>query len=229
MAEISRKITNVDDRLFAYLQTTQPPEHEQLQMLRERTRSMPDGIMQITPEQGHLLAFLVRLIAARRTLEIGTFTGYSALAVALALPADGQVVACDISEEWTSIGRGYWAKAGVADKIDLRIGNAVDVLSELEQRGEVDRFDLAFIDADKESYDAYYKSALRLVRPDGLILLDNTLRRGRVADPTQTDPDMTSLRRLNAKIAHDGRVDHVLLTIASGMTFVRRRPVGRPM
>ena len=229
MAEISHKITNVDDRLFAYLQTTQPSEHEQLQMLRERTRSMPDGIMQITPEQGHLLAFLVRLIAARRTLEIGTFTGYSALAVALALPADGQVVACDISEEWTSIGRGYWTKAGVADKIDLRIGNAVDVLSELEQGGEVDRFDLAFIDADKESYDAYYESALRLVRPDGLILLDNTLRRGRVADPTQTDPDMTSLRRLNAKIAHDERVNHVLLTIASGMTFVRRRPVGRQM
>jgi predicted O-methyltransferase YrrM len=201
----------------------EPPEHEELRALRQHTREMPDGRMQITQEQGHLLALLARLIAARRTLEIGTFTGYSALAVALALPADGQVVACDISEKWTSIAWPYWQRAGVAGKIELRIAPALDTLRQLESDGAVDAFDLAFIDADKTGYDDYYETALRLVRPGGAIVLDNMLRRGRVADPHEIDADTVSLRLLNTKIAGDGRVDRVLLPIGSGMTLARRR------
>jgi O-methyltransferase len=216
------KFTPLDARLDGYLLANEPPEHEQLRMLRERSSLLPNGHMLITPEQGHLLAFLVRLIAAGRTLEIGTFTGYSALAVALALPPEGRVVACDISREWTDIGRPYWERAGVSEKIELRIGPALDTLKMLEHEG-VDCFDLAFIDADKTGYDDYFESALRLVRRGGVIVLDNMLWDGRVADPNETDPNTCALRRLNMKIAGDARVDHVLLALASGMTLVRRR------
>jgi predicted O-methyltransferase YrrM len=217
------KFTPVDDRLYAYMLAHQPREHLHLRALRERTEQMPSGRMQITPEQGHLLALLVRLIGARRILEIGTFTGYSALAMALALPADGRLVACDISEEWTAIARAYWQRAGVADRIDLRIALALTTLARLEREGGLDGFDLVFIDADKTGYDAYYEAALRLVRPGGLIVLDNMLRRGRVADPGDCEPDTVALRNMNAKIAADDRVDRVLLPIASGMTLARRR------
>jgi predicted O-methyltransferase YrrM len=217
-----RKFTPLDARLDGYLLANEPPEHEQLRMLRERTSLLPNSHMLITPEQVHLLAFLVRLIAAGRTLEIGTFTGYSALAVALALPPEGRVVACDISREWTDIGRPYWERAGVSGKIELRIGPALDTLKTLEHEG-VDRFDLAFIDADKIGYDDYFESTLRLVRRGGVIVLDNMLWDGRVADPNETDPNTCALRRLNMKIAGDARVDHVLLALASGMTLVRRR------
>jgi predicted O-methyltransferase YrrM len=179
--------------------------------------------MQITPEQGHLLALLVRLMGARRVLEIGTFTGYSALAMALALPADGRLIACDISEEWTGIARAYWQRAGVADRIDLRIAPALMTIGRLERDGALHAFDLVFIDADKTGYDAYYEGALRLVRTGGLIVLDNMLRRGRVADPCDGDADTVALRNMNTKIAADERVDRVLLPIASGMTLARRR------
>ena len=179
--------------------------------------------MQITSEQGQLLALLVRLMGAKRVLEIGTFTGYSALAMALALPADGLVVACDISEEWTSIGRSFWRNAGVENKIELRVAPARQTLHDLENSGFGGCFDLAFIDADKTGYDDYYEAGLRLVRRGGLIVLDNMLRRGRVADPAEHDPDTLALRALNTKIAQDRRVDGVLLPIATGMTLVRRR------
>jgi predicted O-methyltransferase YrrM len=179
--------------------------------------------MQITPEQGHLLALLVRLIGAQRVLEIGTFTGYSALAMALVLPADGCLTACDISEEWTGIARTHWQRAGVADKIYLRIAPALATLAQLEGEGGLDGFGLVFIDADKTGYDAYYEAALRLVRPGGLIVLDNMLRRGRVADPCDKEADTVALRNMNTKIAADERVDRVLLPIASGMTLARRR------
>jgi O-methyltransferase len=217
------KFTRMDERLYAYLVAHEPPEHEQLRALRQQTKKMPDGRMQITPEQGHLLGLLVKLMAARRILEIGTFTGYSALAMALALPSDGHVVACDIHEEWTSIGGEFWQRAEVAEKIELRIAPALETLAQLECERGMDQFDLAFIDADKTGYDAYYESALRLVRPGGLIILDNMLRRGRVADPIEIDADTVALRELNTKIARDDRVDHVLLPIAAGMTLARRR------
>jgi O-methyltransferase len=217
------KLTSLDERLYTYLLAHEPPEHDELRSLRLHTRDMPNGHMQITPEQGHFLALLARLISARRTLEIGTFTGYSALAVALALPEDGQVVACDISEEWTGTGRRFWERAGIAKKIELRIAPALKTLQQLESEGNRDRFDLAFIDADKPGYDGYYEGALGLVRPGGLIALDNMLRGGRVADPNQNDTDTIALRQLNIKIAGDDRVDRVILPIASGMTLARRR------
>ncbi len=220
---MAEKFTRIDERLYGYLLAHQAPEHEELQALRLRTQVMPDGRMQITPEQGHLLGLLIRLMGARRILEIGTFTGYSALSMALALPAEGRIVACDINEEWTSIGRAYWRRAGVAHKIDLRIAPAVETLELLEHKSDMDQFDFAFIDADKTGYDTYYEGALRLVRPGGLIVLDNMLRRGRVADPNESDADTVALRELNVKIAHDNRVDRVLLPIGSGVTLARRR------
>jgi predicted O-methyltransferase YrrM len=213
----------LDDSLYAYMQANEPPEHPELTKLREVTKAMPRGRMQIAPEQGHFLAFLVRLTGARRTLEIGTFTGYSALAVALALPAGGRVVGCDRSEEWVSVGRPFWARAGVADKIEIRIGPALDSLRLLEQDGANGSFDLAFIDADKESMDAYYESALRLIRPGGLVVLDNMFQGGRVIDPRNIEPRTKIVRHVNAKIAEDDRVDRVLLPVGDGMSLVRRR------
>jgi O-methyltransferase len=220
---LSRKFVSVDDRVYAYLLANEPAEHPELRALREHGSKLPNAHMQMTPEQGHFFALLVRLIAARRTLEIGTFTGCSSLAVALALPADGRIVACDVSEEWTSIGRRYWERAGVATKIDLRIGPALATLRSLEDEGGLGSFDMAYIDADKEGYDGYYESSLQLVRPGGLILLDNMLRRGKVADPDETDANTVATRALNTKIAKDERVDRVLLPIATGMTLARRR------
>lgn len=211
----------LDDRLYAYLLQSQPPEHEELRLLRERTKALPEARMQIAREQGHFLQFLIRLVGARRILELGTFTGYSALAMALALPEGGKVVTCDVSESWSQIGRPYWQKAGVASNIDLKIGPAITTLGQLEREGDV--FDLAFVDADKEAYDSYYEIALRLLRPGGVAVFDNMLRLGRAADPDETDPDPVAIRRLNAKIAEDERVDRVLLPVADGMTLVRRQ------
>ena len=213
---------SLDDRVYAYLLANEPPEHEELRKLHEQTRKMPNGRFQISPEQGHFLALLVRLIGARRALEIGTFTGYGALALALALPADGRLVTCDLNEESVSIGRPYWARAGVAEKIEAVIGPALATLAHLEGSAQI-LFDFVFIDADKTAYDLYYEFAFQLVRQGGLIVLDNMLRRGEVADPECSDPDATSIRALNAKIAMDERVDRVILPVADGMTLVRRR------
>src|SRR5262245_8380189 len=217
------KFTSIDESIYAYLLAHEPPEHEQLRALREYTLQIPKARMQITREQGHMLALLVRLIGARQILEVGTFTGYSAMAMALALPDGGHLVACDISEEWTGIARAYWQRAGVANRIDLRIAPAHETLAHLEQTGMRDQFELVFIDADKTGYEAYYESALRLVCPGGLIVLDNMLRGGRVADPSDRDADTVALRNMNTKIAADERVDRVLLPIGSGMTLARRR------
>jgi predicted O-methyltransferase YrrM len=212
-----------DEALYAYLQSKEPPEHPELTKLREVTRTLPRGRMQIAPEQGHFLTLLARLIGARRTLEIGTFTGYSALAMALALPADGRIVACDISEEWVSIGRPFWQRAGVADKIEVRIGPAIETLQLLERDGAAGSIDLAFIDADKENMDGYYEAALRLVRPGGLVILDNMFQGGRIIDPDNNDFRTNVVRDLNSKIAADERVDRVLVPIGDGMTLARRR------
>jgi predicted O-methyltransferase YrrM len=216
------KFTRMDDRIHDYLLAHQPPEHPILTELRSLTDGLPEAKMQSTAEQGHLLALLVGLTAARRVLEIGTFTGTSTLAIALALPADGQVTTCDLSEAWTAIGRRHWDRAGVSHKIDLRIGPALAELTAMDQTPGSEQFDFAFVDAEKTGYDAYYEACLCLVRNGGLIVLDNTLRRGRVADPDDTEPDTLALRAINQKIAADERVDSVLLPIASGMTFARR-------
>ena len=211
----------LDDTIREYLLANQPPEHPLLAELRETTATMSRSRMQISPEQGHFLSFLVRLIGARRVLEVGTFTGYSSLCMALALPPETRIIACDVSKEWTDVARRFWAKAGVADRVELRLGSAVDTLQTLI--GEGQQFDFAFIDANKEDYDAYYESSLRMIRPGGLIGIDNTLREGRVADPSQTALSITAVRDLNAKIAKDERVDRVLITVGDGMMLARRR------
>jgi O-methyltransferase len=163
----------------------------------------------------------VRLIGARRVLEIGTYTGYSSLCMALAMPSDFRIVACDASEEWTNVARQFWKKAGFTDRIELRIGSAVDLMPALVKEGQ--KFDFIFIDANKEDYDAYYECALRLIAPNGLIALDNMLRDGRVADPSETELSITAVRDLNAKIAKDERGDRVLVTVGDGMVLVRPR------
>jgi predicted O-methyltransferase YrrM len=193
--------------------------------LRAETAKLPDNwaMMQIGPDQGALLALLVRLIGAKRTIEIGTFTGYSALAVAQALPEDGKVIACDINKEWTAIGQRYWKEAGVADRIDLRLGPAVDTLKALLASGGAGSFDFAFIDADKSSYDTYYELCLQLIRPNGLIAVDNVLWSGAVVNDKKRDADTDALRALNHKILDDARVDSVLLTVGDGLTLARKR------
>jgi predicted O-methyltransferase YrrM len=198
-------------------------EPDVLRRLRERTASLPQHRMQIAPEQGAFMALLVRLIGARRALEIGTFTGYSSTVVALALPADGRMVCCDVSREWTDIAREAWAEAGVADRVELRLGPATKTLDALLGKGGEGTFDFAFIDADKPSYDAYYERCLRLVRRGGLIAIDNVLWSGRVADPSETDDDTNAIRALNAKIATDERVDVSMLPIRDGLTLARIR------
>jgi len=191
--------------------------------LREETSRLPEAGMQIGADLGNFLALLVRAIGARRAVEVGTFTGYSALAVATALPTDGLLVACDISAEWTAIGRRHWEQAGVAARIDLRLGPALETLKDLQRALGAGAFDFAFIDADKSGYDSYYEACLELVRPNGLIALDNMLWSGKVADPAVKDATTVAIRTLNAKIAADPRVDASLLTIGDGVMLARRR------
>jgi predicted O-methyltransferase YrrM len=207
------------DALVDYLREVGLREHPVLAELRADTARLPMARMQIAPEQGAFMALLVRLTGARRILEIGTFTGYSSTAMALALPEDGRVTCLDVSREWTDRARRAWEDAGVADRVELRIGPAVESLASLD----ADAYDLAFIDADKPAYDAYYEACLRVVRPGGLILIDNVLQGGRVAEPAEDDESVRVIRALNAKIATDARVDHVLLPLADGLTLARRR------
>lgn len=207
---------------YEYLLSISLREPDVLRRLREATASHPRAQMQIPADQGQLLQLLVELIGARKTLEIGVFTGYSSLAVALALPADGKIVACDVSEEFTSIAKPFWREAGVEHKIDLRIAPALETLQSLEP--EAGTFDFAFIDADKANYDGYYEAALRLLRPGGLIALDNVLQMGRALDAeAASDPDVAALRALNAKVKADPRVTMTVLPIADGLTLARKR------
>ncbi|HEY8368807.1 MAG TPA: class I SAM-dependent methyltransferase [Thermodesulfobacteriota bacterium] len=198
-------------------------ESEVARRLRAETSALPEAGMQIGPDEAALLGLLARLVGARRAIEIGTFTGMSALAVASALPPDGRLVCCDTSETWTRIARRYWAEAGVADRIDLRLGPARATLETLLAQGEAGTYDFAFIDADKTEYDAYYEACLALLRPGGLVLVDNVLWSGAVADPAEQDPDTTAIRALNLKIRDDPRVDAVLLTVGDGLTVARKR------
>ncbi|NDJ18220.1 methyltransferase domain-containing protein [Myxacorys almedinensis A] len=219
----SGKSLGLSDHLSVYLQSTSLREHESLAQLRQETEQHPFGIMQTPPEEGQFIALLIQLIGAKKTLEVGVFTGYSTLAVALALPPDGKIIACDISEEDTAIARRYWQKAGVAHKIDLHLAPALSTLDRLLAEGSANTFDFAFIDADKQNYDNYYERLLQLVRPGGLIAIDNVLWAGRVADPANQEAETTAIRSLNQKIHHDSRVVISLLPIADGLTLAMKK------
>jgi caffeoyl-CoA O-methyltransferase len=216
---MSSKTWGMSEEIRGYLHGVSLREHPVLVKLREATKPLKWGGMQISPEQGQLMALLVRLLGARKTLEVGTFTGYSALVVALALPAQGKVVACDVSEEWTSIGRRHWAEAGMADKIDLRLAPALETLDGLIREGGAGSFDFAFIDADKANYDGYYERALTLLRKEGLIAIDNVLWGGKTADDSVTDEDTAAIRALNRKIHADTRVAMSMLPVGDGLTL----------
>jgi predicted O-methyltransferase YrrM len=216
-----RSLLPVDVEQYVSTQITR--ETALQRRLREETSALPMGTMQISADQGALFALLVRTLGARRAIEIGTFTGYSALAVASALPADGKLVCCDINDEWTRIGRRYWDEAGVSQRIDLRLGPALDTLDALLRDGGAGTYDFAFIDADKSNYDAYYEACLRLARTGGLIALDNMLWGGKVVEPDVHDEDTEALRALNAKIRDDNRVDACLLTVGDGVMLIRKR------
>jgi caffeoyl-CoA O-methyltransferase len=198
-------------------------EPEVLAQLREATASVPHSVMQIGADQGQLMALLVRLIGARRCIEIGTYTGYSALAVALALPADGRLITCDVNAEWTAIGQRFWRKAGVDSRIDLRLKPALETLDELFAAGEAGRFDFAFIDADKPRYAAYYERLLDLVRPGGLIAVDNTLALAGTPIFTQQSDNAKAMRAFNELVHRDERVDLAMLTVGEGLTLLRVR------
>ena len=220
---MTRRTSHLSEELYTYLLDISLRELPVMRRLREETASMEQANMQIGPEQSQFMALLVELIGARSVLEVGTFTGYSALAMAVALPENGALVACDVSEEWTAIGRRYWEEAGVAHKIELRLAPALETLDALLAEGRAGTFDFAFIDADKEGYDAYYERALELVRLGGLIALDNTLWEGKVADPAVTDVDTEAIRAINAKLALDERVTLSLIPVGDGLTLARKR------
>ena len=220
---MSNRSITLTDPIYQYMNDVSLREAPVLRALREETAALTQRSMQIAPEQGQFMALLVRLLRARRCLEIGVFTGYSSLATALALPADGRIVACDVSEEWTAIARRYWEQGGVAHKIDLHIAPATSTLDALLQTGQSGTFDLAFIDADKTNYLAYYERTLQLLRPGGLVLIDNTLWSGRVADPAVNDPDTVALRELNTALLRDERVDLSLLPVGDGLTLALKR------
>jgi O-methyltransferase len=209
--------------LHAYLVEHGVREPDILRRLREETADLPQHDMQIAPEQGALMALLVGLIGARRCIELGTFTGYSSLAVALALPADGEIVCCDVSEEWTSVARRYWSEAGVADRVDLRLGPALETLDDLIAGGASGTFDFAFIDASKREYPDYHERILRLLRQGGLAVYDNVFWDGDVIDESKTDPDTIGVRRLNDRLLADERVSISMIPVADGLTLVQKR------
>ena len=216
---MSTGILNYTTSLRDYLWEKGIEEHPALKELRLETAKLPQSMMQICPEQGALMANLIRLMSAKRTIEIGTFTGYSTLAVALALPEEGEIIACDISEEWTALGKKKWEQAGVAHKINLRLAPAVDTLDALLADGQESSFDFAFIDADKANYPAYYEKCLKLVRKGGVIAIDNVLWGGSVIDSERNDEDTKAIRKLNEFIANDKRVSLSMVPIGDGLTL----------
>ncbi|NEO27421.1 MAG: SAM-dependent methyltransferase [Kamptonema sp. SIO4C4] len=220
---MTKKTLGLDESLHQYLQAVSLREPEILQQLREETAKLPMSQMQIAPEQGQFMALLVQLMNAKKTLDVGVFTGYSALVVALALPPDGTVIACDIDEEKTAIAVRYWENAQVADKIDLRLAPALDTLDQLIANGEAETFDFVFIDADKRNYENYYERSLKLLRSGGLIAVDNVLWSGRVADKTVEDNRTQAIRQFNEKLHQDDRVTISVVPIADGLTLARKK------
>jgi caffeoyl-CoA O-methyltransferase len=220
---MSSRTIPMTDKLYDYLLKVSLRESPLLAALRAETAKLPMAGMQISPEQGQFMALLAELIGARKAIEVGTFTGYSALCVAQALPPDGKLIACDISEEFTAVARRYWAKSGIADRIDLRLAPALDTLKILLAGGGAGSFDFAFIDADKTQYDAYYEAILKLLRPGGLVTIDNVLWSGAVADGRKRDADTVALRALNEKLKTDKRITLSMLPIGDGLTLARKR------
>jgi predicted O-methyltransferase YrrM len=220
---LSTRTTGLSESLQQYLLSATLREPELLAELREETQKLPGAGMQISPEQGQLMRLLVESIGARKAIEVGVFTGYSSISVALALPADGRLIACDVNEEWTGVARRYWAKAKVANKIELRLAPALETLDALLAAGDAGSFDFCFIDADKERYDDYYERCLQLCRSGGLIAIDNALWGGSVADPSAQDEDTAAIRALNAKVLRDERVSMSLVPIGDGVLLARKR------
>jgi caffeoyl-CoA O-methyltransferase len=220
---MTRRAIALTDKLYDYIDAVSLREPEVLRKLRAETARLPLAGMQIAPEQGQFMALLARLAGARRCLEIGTFTGYSTLAVALALPPDGRIIACDVNPETTAIAARFWSLAGAADKIDLRLAPALETLDGLLAEGRDGTFDFAFIDADKENYEHYYERSLRLLRGGGLMVIDNVLWGGWVADARRKDVETAALRALNRKLHGDGRIDLSVLPLADGITLARKR------
>jgi predicted O-methyltransferase YrrM len=220
---MSRTQIEVTDALAAYVSQVTLRDEPLLKQLRDETATHPHGTMQISAEQGQFMRMLIKLMGATKCIEVGTFTGYSSLSVAMALPENGKLVACDVSEEFTSIARRYWHEAGLSHKIDLRLGPALDTLDRMIASGESGNYDFAFIDADKSNYDGYYERCLRLVRRGGLLAIDNMLWHGKVIDPSVQDHDTVAIRALNEKVHADNRVDMVLLPLGDGLLLARVR------
>ena len=220
---MSNRTLTLDDRLYDYLLRHSLREPETLARLRAETAAHPQVNMQIAPEQGQFMQMLVRLTDARRAIEVGVFTGYSSLAVALAMADDGYLLACDVSEEYTAIARRHWQAAGVAHKIELVLAPARETLDARLAAGEAGTYDFAFIDADKTGYLGYYERLMRLIRPGGLIVVDNTLWSGGVANPANRNPDTVALREFNDRLLADPRIDLSLLPLGDGLTLARRR------
>jgi caffeoyl-CoA O-methyltransferase len=223
MKIMSSKPTPVSGKLHEYLLSVSLREPVIMRELREETARLSQAQMQIAPEQGAFMSLLTELLGVRKYLEIGVFTGYSSLAVALAMPEGGRITACDVSEEFTSVARRYWERAGVAGSIDLRLAPALETLDRLLDEGHAGTYDFAFVDADKTNYDGYYESALRLLRTGGLMAFDNVLWSGRIADPDAQDADTLALRALNAKLHADQRITLAMLPLADGLTLARKR------
>jgi O-methyltransferase len=221
---VSTRPTPLDDQLWSYLAGVSIREHPLLGELREETARLPQAECQISPEQGQFMALLVRMIGARRCLEVGTFTGYSSLWVALALPADGRLVCCDTSEEWTAVARRYWERAGVSGKVELFLAPASQTLARMATDGQRGSFDFAFVDADKTGYREYYERCLELLRPGGLVVFDNMLWEGKVADPRRRDRDTEAIRGLNAFVSSDPRVASSLLQVGDGVLLAMKQP-----
>jgi predicted O-methyltransferase YrrM len=218
---MSNRTLCVTEKLYEYMLSVSLREPEVLQQLRAETALEENANMQISPEQGQFMALLVKMLGAKRTLDIGVYTGYSSLCIALALPEDGRVIACDINRKWTDIAKRYWRQAGVEGRIDLRIAPAKQILAALIEEG-AESFDFAFIDADKVNYDIYYEYCLKLVRRGGLIVIDNVLWKGAVADDSVNDAETVAIRALNKKIHSDSRVEFSLVPIADGVALARK-------